>query len=117
MDSAREIDLINTFVVPMKRERYIGFVSSPKRRAKFLHELYHFRDFEPTCIFPLSGAANSDQGLLAELGRRGAPEDCYVISVSRELDGATRPLAGVIDEVFGSIEGTIVSIVPGRLAY
>jgi hypothetical protein len=43
---SREIQLIETFVGPEKRERYEGFWSSPTRRKKFLDELYHFRDFQ-----------------------------------------------------------------------
>jgi hypothetical protein len=113
----REIELVNTFVLPEKRERYIGFLSSEKRRKEFLNELYHFRDFDPTCEVPLSGPADSAEGLLADLRRRGAGDACYVISVNRELDGITRPLAAVISEVFALVEGTIVSCVPACLAY
>ena len=34
--------MVETFVVPDKRRRYKGFLTSPKRRKKFLDELYHF---------------------------------------------------------------------------
>ena len=53
----RETEFIKTFVVKQKQERYFFFVQSPKRRPRFLRELYHFSDFNPAYVVPLSGAA------------------------------------------------------------
>ncbi len=117
MKANHETALVNAFVVRRKRRRYVGFLSSPKRREKFLRQLYHFRDFDPAYETCLSGAGNPSDGILAELRRRGAGEACYAISVRDELDGATIPLAEALDEVFGCLEGTILSCVPGKLAY
>jgi hypothetical protein len=118
MNLEREIQIARTFIVPGKRERYVEFLNSPKARSKFLEKLYHFSDFDSKYIVELSGASNSTDGLIAELRRRGATDECYVISVMKELDGVTRPLEAIIREVFGSVyEGTIVCCVPGKLAY
>ena len=113
----RELDLVRTFVVPAKRERYIGFLASPKRRPKFLRELYHFRHFNAACVVELSGPSDSSEGLIAELRRRGASEECYVVSAVPELDGTTGALGDIIREVFAFREGTLISCLPGRLAY
>src|SRR5262245_2947433 len=112
-----EVQIINAFITPTKRERYIGFLTSRKGRIKFLDKLYHFDDFDPTCIVELSAACNSATVLIAELRRRGATDECYVMSVAEELDGVSRPIEDVIQEVFESVEGTIVSCLPGTLAY
>ena len=117
MDLEREIDILDTFVLPRRRERFVGFLRAPRRRRDFLSELYHFSDFDPACIVPLAGACDSAPGLVAELLRRGAPRTCYVVSVDARLDGITADLAGVIDRVFAKVDGTLVSCVPGRLAY
>ena len=118
MNTAREIDLVNTFVVPQKRARYAGFVSSPKTRPKFLRALDYFSDFVPARVVQLSGETRTAEGLLAELRCRGAPEECYVISVYDEVDGTTRPLAETVRDVYGSLlEGTIICCVPRQLAY
>ena len=56
--SAAEIDevqLIKPFISEAKRERYCGFVSSSKKRAKFLQELYHFSDFDSDVIVRMPG--------------------------------------------------------------
>jgi hypothetical protein len=113
----RELQLIQAFVAHAKRERYAGFLGSPKRRDKFLRELHHFRDFVPGYLVEVKGQIDSSAGLLAELRRRGAPDECHIVSAQRRLDGATRPLAEAISEIFGRVEGTLVCCIPGTLAY
>jgi len=117
MISRREEDFINTFVVARKRERYRELLRSPARRRDFLRQLYHFRDFVPTCIVRLSPEPTSADGLLAELHRRGAESECYVISVEEDLDGRALQLANAVRQVYARKEGTILCCVPGRLAY
>jgi len=119
MNLDREIQIVNTFIVAAKRERYLEFLNSMKGRSKFLQKLYHFPDFDPGCVVELTRATNFADGLIAELRRRGATDQCYVISVLKELDGVIAPLEEIIREVFASAvhEGTIVCSAPGRLAY
>ena len=112
-----EENLINGFVVNRKRERYVTFLRSPKRRREFLRQLYHFHDFEPAFMVPFAPAHESADRLVAELQRYGAPDSCYVISVDPNLDGITDRLSAIIPRVYARIEGTIVSCIPGRLAY
>jgi hypothetical protein len=109
--------VIRAFVVSQKRERYIELLRSPKRRREFLSQLYHFHDFEPACLIPLKRSEESAEALLAVLRRQRATTECYVISANAELDGMSDELARVIPRVYGQEEGTIVSCVPGRLAY
>jgi hypothetical protein len=117
MITAREVQLVRTFIVPTKRERYAGFLASPKLRPKFLGALYEFHDFDPASVVDLAGPTDSARGVIAELRRLGAPEDCYVISNNDDLDGATKPLVEVIERVFAVVDGTLICCVPGRLAY
>ena len=117
MNDGVETEFVQAFIIPEKRERYIAFLRSPKRRTKFLRELHHFRDFDSMCVVPLVGANDSSDGLLSELRRRGATDDCHVISVRSDLDGATKPLADVVRLVFAAVEGTIILCLPGKLAY
>jgi hypothetical protein len=117
MITAREVQLVQTFVISTKRARYADFLSSPKRRSKFLQQLYHFADFDPAVEVQLDRPNDSPDGLVKELRRRGAADDCYVISVDKNLDGKIQALEAVIHEVYGLAEGTIVCCVPGKLAY
>jgi hypothetical protein len=113
----REIQIVKTFMMRAKRGRYVELLNSKKGRLKFLERLYHFSDFDPSCIVELSCGSDTANGLIAELRRRGAAEQCYVMSVSEDLDGSIQPIEGLIREVFASVEGTIVCCVPGSLAY
>jgi hypothetical protein len=113
----REIQLVTAFVLPAKRERFVDFVSSLKRRPKFVRELSHFQDFDPACMLRLSEHTDTASELTRALKLLGAGDDCYIISAARELDGATKPLVDTIERVFSIAEGTIVCCVPGHLAY
>src|SRR5688572_25266392 len=103
----REVPMVNGFVLSAKRERYVDLVRSPKRRPKFLRELYHFQDFDPACMVPITDRTDSASGLTRELRLLGAIDDCYVVSNLSELDGANKPLAETIERVFALVEGTI----------
>src|SRR4051812_6454106 len=85
------------------------------------------RSFFESCItFTIStlpallssrGSSDSAAGVITELRRLGADDDCYVISNNVDLDGATKPLSEIIERVFAFVDGTLVCCVPGRLAY
>jgi hypothetical protein len=51
------------------------------------------------------------------LRREGAPDACYCISESHDLDAKTLPLLEALREVVGRDMGTFLSGLPGRLAY
>jgi hypothetical protein len=107
MNIEREVQIVNSFLIASKRERYVGFLNSKKGRLKFLQKLYHFADFDPSCIVD---APHSRSDLIAELRRRGAKDECYVMSVTKELDGVADALEGVIRETIALLEGSIVYV-------
>lgn len=116
MDRERESNLIQTFVVRDKRDRYRGFVVG-RRRKEFLRQLHHFADFDVRWITPLPRGIQTSEALISELRRRGAPLECYVASDNADLDGFTGRLEDVITRVYANVEGTLVCCIPGRLAY
>jgi hypothetical protein len=109
--------IVEAFVVRTKRERYRGVLASRRTRKKFLAELYHFDHFDPAVVVALPTSVRSAQDLLLELRSRGAGERCYIISNVSELDGTSPALSEAVDRVFGVLDGTIISCVPGSLAY
>jgi hypothetical protein len=117
MNLDHEIKIMQAFIDPRKRERYIEFLHPKKRKKKLLEKLYHFADFDSKCIVELSGSTNSADGLFAELRKRGAGDECYVISAVKEFDGITAPLDDAIKKVFACIEGTIIYCFPKNLGY
>jgi hypothetical protein len=112
-----EADFINTFVVRAKRERHITFLQTPRRRRDFLHTLYHFADFDPRRTVPLKGRQDTPAAIVAELRRRGAGAECYVISVDADVDGTTGPLEAVIPDLHARREGSLVACFPRGLGY
>jgi hypothetical protein len=53
----------------------------------------------------------------AALQALGAPEHCYAIAASADLDGRLLPLREALDKVLGMGDGVVLSCVPGKLAY
>ena len=112
MKIEREIQIVSSFIVTAKRERYIGFLNSNKRRTKFIRSWCHFADFDGSCLVE---PPHSRDDLIAELRRRGAKDECYVMSVTKDLDGVTRRLEDINREVFALLEGSIVCCIPEGL--
>jgi hypothetical protein len=119
---------IKAFVVPERRERVLYLLWSPKRRKKFLDELGHFRWFDrrfSTAVQwkvdpALSLWGRHQQGIqnIANLLRlRGARNTCCVISQITGVDGQELELGMALEAVVGKDMGTILSCVPGKLAY
>jgi hypothetical protein len=111
-----EAKLIIPFISEAKRERYCGFLASPKRREKFLEELYHFGDFNPEVIVRLAGKDETIDVVLKELRARGASDSCYIISTDKEVDRRNLSLLDALQQVFACIEGTIIFCGP-NIAY
>ena len=112
-----EESLINAFVRVEKRTRFIEFLGSPKRRPKFLANLYHFADLDLRYLVPIPLGEQNAKDIAALLKQRGAPSVCHVISTSPELDGRDLDLGDVLEQIVGVGEGTLISCIPGRLGY
>ncbi|MDF1799971.1 MAG: hypothetical protein P1V81_12405 [Planctomycetota bacterium] len=119
MESRSELEqaLIAAFVVPAKRERFLGMLGHPKRRKKFLDGLHHFEGLDPRYQVAIPAASQHARGVEAMLREWGAGGTCQVISTDRELDGRSMDLAEALDLVHGSCAGTLLGCVPGKLGY
>ena len=104
---------IQAFIDSARRPRWIESLKATKRRRRFLDRLNHCRDLDPRFATLLD--SNSD--VVAVLKAHGAPATCYVVSDTLALDGREMPLADAVSESELGGWGTIISCVPGRLAY
>jgi hypothetical protein len=106
------------FVVPSRQERFLVFLSKPKNRRKFTAELAHrytgFLQLRFLRSIPPKQQNPSD--IYALLKRMGPQERCWVVSEG-SLDAQEIALLEALNEVVGRGFGTIISCVPGRLAY
>jgi hypothetical protein len=112
-----EIETIRAFVVPTKRDRYVGFLSNEKRRREFVRGLAHFNDFDLRWIVRIAPSSQNPDGIYAMLKAHGAPKTCHAISELTDLDGKEISLRDAIQDVIGRQMGTILCCLPGRLAY
>jgi hypothetical protein len=110
---------IAAFVVRAKRERVLDFLGDERRRTKLLDTLWHFRDWDPRWMVQLapSPTAATSTSVLAELRRRGAGRTAYIVSATADLDRRQIALPEAMTLIVGSVSGSIVSCIPGRLAY
>jgi hypothetical protein len=118
MNTAQEHEAgLVAFVVRAKRERIETFLANKKNRHKVVDDLWHFREWDPHAVVQLAPSRHTAEAVVAELKRRGAGEDVYLVSATSELDRRVMLLADALRAVVGSSSGTVVSCVPGRLAY
>ena len=109
-----ESAFVTSFVNSIRRGRFLGFLQSNRRRD-LCKSLHHFHDFDARYLrtIPTNLTASHILELLKE---KGAPERCVVISEDPHLD-REMALADALQLVVGSEFGTVLSCLPGRLAF
>ncbi len=115
--SAEEEALVRSFVVAAKQARWIDFLAHPKRRGKATATLAHCRDLDRRWVVGLPRDRQDVDAIERTLRSRGAGDTCHVISESPAIDGSRLPLPEALGVVVGFGLGTLLSCVPGKLAY
>ena len=100
-----------------KRDRYREFLSNPRLRHKFTKQLAHFADFDPKYRLPIPSNKLRLDNIARELQRRHSPNMVFVISENPALDEKELPLLEALQEIVGYGMGTVLSCIPGRLAF
>ncbi|HYH63300.1 MAG TPA: hypothetical protein VD866_01235 [Urbifossiella sp.] len=111
--AAHEEAVVRAFVVSARRGRWLEALTDPARRSRFLDRLNHCPDLDPRFVTTVPSGAE----VVGLLRSRGAPATCHVLSAADELDGRELPLEQAVAEAEKAGWGTIVSCLPGRLAY
>lgn len=112
-----EEQTIRSFISRQKRERYLTFISRPQTRNKFTHALAHFRDIDSRYKRPITPSRQNPKEIARILEAKGAGHVCYVISEHPALDGRELPLGEALESIVGRGLGSIISCIPGRLAF
>jgi hypothetical protein len=112
-----EEELVKAFILPVRQERYLEFLKTPRKRAKFINQLAHFKHLDPQFLVSIPGNQRNPASLLKLLSAKGAGPNCWVISENSELDGREMELETALKETIGRQMGTFLSCLPGRLAY
>jgi len=109
--------LVRSFVTVARRERVARFLANPKRRVEITAALAYFRYLDPRWVVALPPGSQDPASIERELRRCGAGDDCHVVSENREIDGKRLPLRAALERTVGQGMGTLLSCVPGSLAY
>lgn len=128
LQAEHEQATVKAFVVRGRQERFSSFLLSPKNRKKFTQELAHFRWFDDRFATTVSWKVDPSlklwdrhlQGIenVSRLLRsKGAGQTCWVISEDSKIDGQQLRLESALEDVLGNGMGTILSCIPGKLAY
>jgi hypothetical protein len=112
-----EQSLIAAFVKRSKRDRYREILSNPRLRHKFTSQLAHFTDFDPKFRLPIPSNKLFVDNTARELQKRHARNIVFSISEDPTLDQKEVPLVEALKQIVGSGMGTILSCIPGRLAF
>jgi hypothetical protein len=113
----REESLVRAFADPARAVRYLALLGSTRGRAKLIASLAH--DFRLNSRYATRVASTESNPLAIEklLRGLGAPDICYCLSENPELDGREMPLGEALSTTVGYGMGTLISCVPGELAY
>jgi len=112
-----ESAFVESFVLKARRERVLELLASSKNRHKFTSKFdHHGRNyFIPECVRSIEPQYQHPPDIAAILRAMGAPESCHFIGGER--DGEDVELLTALKEVVGYGTGTVLSCVPGKLAY
>lgn len=109
--------LIAAFVKRGKRERYREILSNPQVRRKFTSQLAHFTDFDRKYRLPIPSHKLFAANIAVELQKRHSPKIVRAISEDPALDQTELPLVEALVRIVGYGMGTVLSCIPGRLAF
>jgi hypothetical protein len=116
-----EEKLIASFIVKSKKSRYRFLLESndPKRRIEFVNKLNHCRDFDEMYVKWLSKNPRDldrSERIIAWLRKNGSPNEVYYCGAADD-DGKLMPLVKAMHVLDYSFGASIISCIPGQLAY
>lgn len=112
-----EHSLVSAFVNRRKRDRYREMLSNPRLRHKFTSQLAHFVDFDPEYRSPIPSNKLFVDNIARELQKRQSPSIVFAISEDPVLDQKEILLVEALSRIVGSGMGTVLSCIPGSLAF
>ena len=115
--NSHESAFAESFISKARRERALELLASSKNRHTFTSKFdHHGRDyFIPECIRSIEPRHQHPSSLADILRAMGAPETCHVIG--GEHDGKDMELLTALKQIVGYRTGTVLSCIPGKLAY
>ncbi|KTR58661.1 hypothetical protein RSA42_14655 [Exiguobacterium indicum] len=119
MDKEQERVFVQSFFVKCVQERVLHELFTPKKRDMALQRLDHrylsmLKNDYLIEIKPPNSWQDDTYDLLKQYG---APDTCYCLSENELISGKTLPLREALEHVIGFKFASIISCIPGELAY
>ena len=96
-------------------------LETEKGRKKFIDRLAHSFIPDERFVQKIPNRLQHGEGVLQLLKSKNAKRNCYIVSANQKIDGKTLPLAEALFHIvnMGAYDGfgTLVSCLPGKLAY
>lgn len=110
---------VRAFIVGERRERFLALLPNPKRRRTLTESLAHpnMGWFDARYVKQIPPAQSNKESIAKILHAKGAGQKCWAISEDRHLDAKEIELESALAEIVGFGMGTILSCVPGKLAF
>jgi hypothetical protein len=93
--------LVKAFIPAHRQERFLEIIAKPKKRAKLLTELSHFKALNPKFKVAIPSNQQNPSAVAKLSMGKGAGVTCYVMSENSELDGWEVDLEGALKETVG----------------
>lgn len=100
-----------------QQHRWTELLLNERRRSVFTHRLADPIDIDTRWAVPIPPSDQTSDRIAELLRSRGAPPQCHLISEYLSLDGTDTDLADALDTIVGSGVGSVISCLPGSLAY
>ncbi len=97
--------------------RYLSLLESAKGRKKIIDGLDHCHDLDIRYANLIPASQHYVEVIEKILKRKGAPNECHVMSSNSDIDNQNIPLHIALSETVGQGAGTLISCIPGKLAY
>lgn len=119
MKKAVEKEIVKSFFDRKVQERMLHELFSPKKRDHALNRLCHqyTKMLKEKYMFEILPPNSDPEYVHKLLVKNGAGEMCYSLSYNEEIDGKEMPLLEALQHAVGFGFPSIISCVPGELAY
>src|SRR6202007_1339811 len=77
----------------------------------------HVTHTDPRCLFPIPSDKIFSENIVRELQKRHSPNIVFAISEDPALDQKEFPIVEALKQIVGHGMGTVLSCIPGRLAF
>ncbi len=115
--ASAEEQLIKTFFLKVRRDRYLAGLADSRKRRKFTNEFCHFKHLDTRYVVAIPPSQQNPSDLHKLLKHYGAPDDCWVVSDEIDLDARRMDLQESLEEIVGRTFATFLCCVDGKLAY